>query len=110
MGHQLQGPRAGLINADFDRDFLSRLTSDAESLAARPHVDYLRNAGSEGIELVMWLIMRDAPQGRRGIISILPCPGVQHRSRTHRAPALRLGHGTRKRRGDARENRPHFEP
>ena len=25
-----------------------------------PHIDYMREAGSEGIELVMWLIMRGA--------------------------------------------------
>jgi protocatechuate 4,5-dioxygenase beta chain len=25
-----------------------------------PHIEYLREAGSEGIELVMWLIMRGA--------------------------------------------------
>ena len=28
MSHQLQGPRAGLINRDFDTRFLDRLTSD----------------------------------------------------------------------------------
>jgi protocatechuate 4,5-dioxygenase beta chain len=60
MSHQLQGPRAGLINQEFDADFLDRLQSDAEGLAKMPHVDYLQNAGSEGIELVMWLVMRGA--------------------------------------------------
>jgi protocatechuate 4,5-dioxygenase beta chain len=25
-----------------------------------PHIDYVREAGAEGIELVMWLIMRGA--------------------------------------------------
>ncbi len=60
MSHQLQGPRAGLINQEFDADFLDRLQSDAEGLAKIPHVDYLQNAGSEGIELVMWLVMRGA--------------------------------------------------
>jgi len=60
MSHQLQGPRAGLINQQFDADFLDRLQSDAESLAKMPHLDYLQNAGSEGIELVMWLVMRGA--------------------------------------------------
>ena len=30
------------------------------ALAQIPHVQYLREAGSEGIELVMWLIMRGA--------------------------------------------------
>jgi hypothetical protein len=60
MSHQLQGPRAGLINREFDTMFLDRLASDPEGLAKIPHVDYVREAGSEGIELVMWLIMRGA--------------------------------------------------
>ena len=60
MSHQLQGARAGLINADFDTDFLNRLVDDPEGLSLKPHLDYVREAGSEGIELVMWLIMRGA--------------------------------------------------
>jgi protocatechuate 4,5-dioxygenase, beta chain len=60
MSHQLQGPRAGLINEPWDTDFLDRLIADPESLRATPHIEYLREAGSEGIELVMWLIMRGA--------------------------------------------------
>ena len=60
MSHQLQGERAGLINKEFDADFLQRLQSDPEGLAKMPHLDYLQNAGSEGIELVMWLLMRGA--------------------------------------------------
>lgn len=60
MSHQLQGERAGLINEDFDRRFLDDLTRDPARLANIPHVDYIREAGSEGIELVMWMIMRGA--------------------------------------------------
>lgn len=60
MSHQLQGPRAGLINRAFDTAFLDNLTRDPRGLARMPHVDYVREAGSEGIELVMWLIMRGA--------------------------------------------------
>ena len=60
MSHQLQGPRAGLINAEFDNVFLDRLVEDPEGQAAVPHLDYVREAGSEGIELVMWLVMRGA--------------------------------------------------
>jgi protocatechuate 4,5-dioxygenase, beta chain len=60
MSHQLQGPRAGLINQDFDNEFLDRIVDDAENLAQKPHIDYVREAGSEGVELVMWLIMRGA--------------------------------------------------
>jgi Catalytic LigB subunit of aromatic ring-opening dioxygenase len=60
MSHQLQGERAGLINVDFDTRFLDGLVADPEAIARIPHVEYLREAGSEGIELVMWLVMRGA--------------------------------------------------
>ena len=64
MSHQLQGPRAGLINRAFDTAFLDRLVSDPDGQAAVPHIDYVREAGSEGIELVMWLVMRGALDAR----------------------------------------------
>jgi len=60
MSHQLQGPRAGLINKAFDSAFMDRLIADPATLAEMPHIDYVREAGSEGIELVMWLIARGA--------------------------------------------------
>ena len=60
MSHQLQGPRAGLINSEFDRRFLDLLVAEPDVAARIPHIDYVREAGSEGIELVMWLIMRGA--------------------------------------------------
>ena len=60
MSHQLQGPRAGLINRSFDNDFLDKLISNPQAAADIPHIDYVREAGSEGIELVMWLIARGA--------------------------------------------------
>ena len=63
MSHQLQGPRAGLINREFDTAFLDDLTADPQRLRDMPHIEYLREAGSEGIELVMWLVMRGALQG-----------------------------------------------
>jgi protocatechuate 4,5-dioxygenase, beta chain len=60
MSHQLQGPRAGLINAEWDNRFLDRLIAEPAELAQVPHIEYVREAGSEGIELVMWLIARGA--------------------------------------------------
>lgn len=60
MSHQLQGPRAGLINREWDNAFLDRLIADPQGLADVPHIEYVREAGSEGIELVMWLIARGA--------------------------------------------------
>ena len=60
MSHQLQGPRAGLINKKFDNDFLDNFGPHPEKLIQIPHLEYVREAGSEGIEMVMWLIMRGA--------------------------------------------------
>jgi len=60
MSHQLQGPRAGLINKEFDQRFMDLLVSDPQQVANIRHVEYLRESGSEGVELVMWLIMRGA--------------------------------------------------
>lgn len=60
MSHQLQGPRAGLINSAFDARFLDGMVRDPRALARIPHVEYIRDAGSEAIELVMWLVMRGA--------------------------------------------------
>lgn len=60
MSHQLQGARAGLINREWDSRFVDLLISDPDKAAEIDHVEYLRESGSEGIELVMWLIMRAA--------------------------------------------------
>jgi len=60
MSHQLQGARAGLINKEFDTAFMDKLISDPQAAADISHIDYVREAGSEGIELVMWLIARGA--------------------------------------------------
>jgi aromatic ring-opening dioxygenase catalytic subunit (LigB family) len=85
MSHQLQGPRAGLINREFDNRFLDRLIADPEALSRMPHVDYLREAGSEGIELVMWLIAR-------GAMSETKPPKVVHRFYHVPASNTAVGH------------------
>jgi protocatechuate 4,5-dioxygenase beta chain len=64
MSHQLAGARAGFINPEFDRMFLDAIESDPEYLAAMSREDYIRLAGSEGIELIMWLVMRGALNDR----------------------------------------------
>ncbi|MDP1646819.1 MAG: class III extradiol dioxygenase subunit beta [Rubrivivax sp.] len=84
MSHQLQGPRAGLINRGFDNAFLDRLIADPEAQAQVPHIDYVREAGSEGIELVMWLIAR-------GAMSDAP-PRVLHRFYHVPASNTAVGH------------------
>ena len=82
MSHQLQGPRAGLINREFDNAFLDKLIADPAAAAAIPHIDYVREAGSEGIELVMWLIARGAMKD----IAENPSP-IRLRHRFYHVPA-----------------------
>lgn len=60
MSHQLTGERAGLINSKFDHYFLDAIESDPEALTALSGESYIREAGSEGLELIMWLVMRGA--------------------------------------------------
>lgn len=60
MSHQLAGARAGFINKAFDERFLDAIETDPTPLLAMSREQYIREAGSEGIELIMWLIMRGA--------------------------------------------------
>lgn len=60
MSHQLQHERAGLINAAWDERFMNLLVNEPEKGSMIEHIEYLREAGSEGIELVMWYVMRGA--------------------------------------------------
>lgn len=64
MSHQLQGERAGLTNREYDLKWLDQFVSDPVTLLNIGHTEYLRETGSEGIELVMWLIMRGAMNER----------------------------------------------
>lgn len=82
MSHQLQGERAGLVNAQFDNDFLDRLVTDPEGLTRISHTEYMREAGSEGIELIMWLIMRGALNAK-----------VEPVYRFYHVPASNTGYG-----------------
>ena len=88
MSHQLQGPRAGLINAEWDNRFLDRLIAEPDELSKLPHIDYVREAGSEGIELVMWLIARGAMDDIDGG----PPPVVKHRFYHVPASNTAVGH------------------
>ena len=60
MSHQLQAERAGLINPEWDNAFLDMMANDPEAARKITHLEYLRETGSEGIEMVMWLVMRGA--------------------------------------------------
>ncbi len=88
MTHQLQGPRAGLINKQWDSKFLDKLIDDPEAAAAIPHIEYVREAGSEGIELVMWLVARGAMSDVAGGSK----PTVRHRFYHVPASNTAVGH------------------
>ncbi len=88
MSHQLQGPRAGLINKEFDNAFLDKLIANPAELAKKSHIDYVRDAGSEGIELVMWLIARGAMNDVAGG----KAPSVKHRFYHVPASNTAVGH------------------
>jgi protocatechuate 4,5-dioxygenase beta chain len=60
MSHQISGPRAGLINSKFDKAFLDNMVKDPKKLTKISHLEFMREAGAEGIEMVMWLVMRGA--------------------------------------------------
>lgn len=63
MSHQLDGQRAGFINADIDIECMDKLVSDPESLTRYSIEDLVAIAGSQGVELNMWLAMRGALLG-----------------------------------------------
>lgn len=60
LSRQLQGERAGLINAQFDNAWLDAFVDRPATPAALPHLEVLREAAPEGLECVMWLVMRGA--------------------------------------------------
>jgi len=88
MTHQLQGPRAGLINREWDNAWMDKLIDDPAAAAATSHIDYVREAGSEGIELVMWLIARGAMADVNGG----PKPVMRHRFYHVPASNTAVGH------------------
>lgn len=60
MSHQLTGKNFGDMQRDNDLDFLDRIESDPESLTGLTHQALMEKFGVEGIELIMWLVMRGA--------------------------------------------------
>ena len=81
LSHQLQGTRFGFVNPEWDNEFLDRLETDPEPLAALSHGDYMHRGGTEGIEMINWLPMRSALGA-----------AVKRVQRTYHAPML-TGYG-----------------
>jgi protocatechuate 4,5-dioxygenase, beta chain len=64
LSHQLDGDRAGYINKKFDLMCLQKIVNDPEALARYSVHDLVRDAGAQGVELLMWFVMRGAMTGQ----------------------------------------------
>lgn len=62
MSHQLQGERAGIIDVDFDLKTMDKIATDPEWFTQFSNSEIMRRTGTEGIETIMWLVMRGALQ------------------------------------------------
>lgn len=82
LSHQLQGSRAGFINREADEAWLDGIANDYEKYRAMTREDYVEQFGSEGAELIMWLVMRAAMN-----------PTVELKHRHYHAPASLTGAG-----------------
>jgi gallate dioxygenase len=60
LSHQLAGERFGLIDPAWDAEFLDRLETEPETLAAMSHQELIERGGTEGVEVILWLCMRGA--------------------------------------------------
>ncbi len=76
MSHQLSGKRAGLINKEWDTQFLDRLTTDPDALRTMSHEEYVREAGSKAWSSSCGSTMR----GALG-------PNIRERHRFYHVPA-----------------------
>jgi protocatechuate 4,5-dioxygenase beta chain len=64
LSHQLDGERAGFINKGFDLECLEKIVNDPQALTNYTIHDLVRLAGTQGVELIMWLVMRGALSAR----------------------------------------------
>jgi protocatechuate 4,5-dioxygenase, beta chain len=60
LSHQLDGERAGFINKPFDLQFLDELIAAPEALGRYSVPEIVELAGTQGVELLMWMAMRGA--------------------------------------------------
>ena len=60
MSHQLQGERAGIIDVDFDLECMDKIAEEPEWMTQFSNAEIMERAGTEGIETIMWLVMRGA--------------------------------------------------
>lgn len=64
LSHQLDGERAGFINKEFDLLCLEKIVDDPAALTQYSIHDLVRLAGTQGVEIIMWLVTRGALLGK----------------------------------------------
>ena len=64
LSHQLDGTRAGYINKEFDRKFMDSLVDDPKWATQYSTLDLVELVGTQGVELLMWLVARGALTGK----------------------------------------------
>ena len=63
LSHQLDGERAGFINKEFDLMCLDKLINDPQALTKYSNKQLVELAGTQGVELLMWIATRGALLG-----------------------------------------------
>ncbi len=63
LSHQLDGKRAGFINADFDRRFVDKLVHEPEWVTQYSIPELVELTGTQGVELLNWVAARGALLG-----------------------------------------------
>jgi protocatechuate 4,5-dioxygenase beta chain len=63
-----QGERAGIIDVDFDMQCMESVINDPDWLANLSTPEIMEKAGTEGVEIIMWLLMRGALSPRVNLV------------------------------------------
>ena len=79
LSHQLDGERAGFINQAFDLQFIDSLTTDPAWVTQYSTVELVELAGTQGVELLNWLVARGTLPGSPPETCQLPHPDLEHR-------------------------------
>ena len=69
LSHQLEGERAGFINREFDEMCMEKIVSDPEALTKISRHELVRQAGAQGTEFLMWMMMRGALSKKVNLLS-----------------------------------------
>ena len=64
LSHQLDGERAGFINRDFDLMCMAQIVDQPQALTRYSIHELVEQAGTQGVELINWLVARGALTGR----------------------------------------------